>query len=147
MEKKDNRTSVELRLLKIQETSFFIDSTELSSIENVIDKNFNIEFGLRVEFNIETNNFVLHFMVKYIHGGIKILELITANHFEINNLKELIVLEDKKFKDTKGIMPMLVNIAIGTIRGILIVKTAGNILSDFPLPIVNSQEVCKVLLK
>ena len=76
-----------------------------------------------------------------------ILELQTSHIFEIIDLNNLVEIKDDVITDVSGITPTLVGIAIGTIRGLIISKTAGTPLADYPLPIINPQLLCKNLLR
>lgn len=140
------KTEIQLRLLKVQETGYLINSGVLDTISKIDASKIAIEFGVRLDFKQEREQLVLHLSIKYaypIENKMKsIVELTTANHFEIKGLKDIIEVKDNKFKDSKGILPTLLGVAIGTIRGILVVKTSGTILTDFPLPIMNPTELC-----
>lgn len=140
------KTEIQLRLLKVQETGYLINSGVLDTISKIDASKIAIEFGVRLDFKKERDQLVLHLSIKYaypIENKMKsVVELTTANHFEIKGLKEIIEVKEDEFKDSKGILPTLLGVAIGTIRGILVVKTSGTILTDFPLPIMNPTELC-----
>lgn len=65
----------------------------------------------------------------------------------VKKMEELI--DTKKsdvFKDNSGIFPTLIGISVSSLRGILVVKTAGTPLSEFPLPLVNPTDICSQLI-
>ena len=146
MDNNQSKTEIQLRLLKVQETGFFMDSVLLSTIEENKPDLFNIEFGLQVEPKVSQNILNLHLIVRYIltanSQSEKVVELQTSNSFEIIDLEKLMSISDSEITDNNSIIPTILGVALGTLRGILVVKTAGTILADFPLPIVNPTELC-----
>ena len=49
---------------------------------------------------------------------------------------------EKKDKiEIKELMPHFINVAIGTMRGIIVAKTAGTSLAKYPLPMLDAQAV------
>jgi hypothetical protein len=135
---------IEMKFSKIQETVFYINTEELNIIESFNPDILNIEFGFKVDFQIEVDTLVIHLMVKFQYDSqnIKLLELITANTFQIKDLKEYVKVSDNAFQDNIGFMPTLIGLSIGTIRGILHTRTQGTKLAEHPLPIVNPTELC-----
>jgi hypothetical protein len=135
---------IEMKFIKIQETGFYINTEELNFIENYNPDGLNIEFGFKVDFQIEADTLVVHLMVKFQYDAqnIKLLELTTANTFLIKNLKEYVNISDNAFQDKIGFIPTLIGLSIGTIRGILFTRTQGTKLAEHPLPIVNPTELC-----
>jgi hypothetical protein len=146
MDNNQSKTEIQLRLLKVQETGFFMDSVLLSTIEENKPDLFNIEFGLQLEPKVSLNILNLHLIVRYIltanSQSEKVVELQTSNSFEIIDLEKLMSISDSEITDNNSIIPTILGVALGTLRGILVVKTAGTILADFPLPIVNPTELC-----
>lgn len=142
---------IEIRLIKVKETNFCLNTEVLDSITDFDINKIQIEFGLKAEPKFEDNIFTLHILVKYMYPinerPEKITELTTANTFKIKELKDIIKCNDNEIQDTIGILPTLVGVAVGTLRGILIVKTAGTILSECPVPIINPTELCEGMKK
>lgn len=136
---------IKIKLLKVEETGFFLNSIVLKSLEENNSEDFNIEFGMQIQPQTEKNILILHLIIKYRHDKERFLELHTANSFEIENLEKLMIFEEKNIIDTHKVMPTLLGIAIGTLRGILVVKTSGTTLSAHPLPIINPTELCNNL--
>ena len=66
------------------------------------------------------------------------------SQFEIKNLKELLVCQEvQSFEDKANIVPVLLNISISTLRGIIVTRTAGTPLASFPLPVVDIRQVIR----
>ena len=148
MQKKEEQIQIQLKLKKVLETGYFFDSALLSSFINLDLLKINIEFGFKIDVDISTNLFILHVLVRYQYPKEneleKILELTSSNYFEIENLDNLIEMSnDEGIKDKANILPTLLGFSISTLRGILVVKTAGTVLADYPLPIVNPTDICK----
>ena len=138
---------IQLRLIKVQETGFFMDTAKLSSINKTDHELFNIEIGLQIIPDLTNEIIDLQLIVRYLlneHAvNIKVVELQTSNLFKIFNLSNVLSITDKDLTDENNVIPTLVGIALGTLRGILVVKAAGTILSEYPIPIVSPTDLCK----
>ena len=51
--------------------------------------------------------------------------------------------KEEEITDQAGIIPLLLDIATNTIRGVMVAKTAGTVLIDYPLPLVNMKDLSK----
>ena len=61
--------------------------------------------------------------------------------FEVKNLSQFIVFKDNQVIKVNHIMPHFLNVAVGTMRGILVVKTAGTNFSKYPLPMIDVNQL------
>ena len=151
MENGSTNIEIQLRLIKVQETGFFMDTSKLSSITSSDPELFNIEIGLQVLPYLTEDMLDLQLTVRYLmredSKSIKVVELQTSNQFKIYNLSNVISITDKELTDKNNVIPTLVGIALGTLRGILVVKTAGTIMNEYPIPIVNPTDLCKGIHK
>lgn len=139
---------IQIRLVKVKETSFFLNSSLLEKIETKDLNNLQIGFGLNIKPEMLKNTLNISLIVKYQSSpneDDKILEIETSNIFEIIDMEGLIEDKGDKIEDKAGITPTLVGIAISTIRGILVAKMTSTPLEDYPLPIVNPTELCNNL--
>lgn len=141
-------TEIQVRLLKVQETGFFLDSILLNSVAKFDFNIMQVQFELGFNFDVNADLFNLHLSVRYLYpidNEIKkITELSSDNQFFVQCLTNMIQLDEKdQMTDKIGILPTLLGIAIGTLRGMLVVKTSGTILADYPLLIVNPSELLK----
>lgn len=147
MENITSNMEIQLRLIKVQETGFFMDTAKLSSITSTDPELFNIEIGLLVIPDLTKDFLDLQLTVRYLlhedSKNIKVVELQTSNLFKIFNLSNVLSITDKELTDKNNVIPTLVGIALGTLRGILVVKAAGTILNEYPIPIVNPTDLCK----
>lgn len=151
MENITSSMEIQLRLIKVQETGFFMDTAKLSSITNTDPELFNIEIGLQVLPDLTKDLLDLQLIVRYLlhedSKNVKVVELQTSNIFKIFNLSNVLSITDKELTDKNNVIPTLVGIALGTLRGILVVKAAGTILNEYPIPIVNPTDLCKGIHK
>lgn len=151
MENITSSMEIQLRLIKVQETGFFMDTAKLSSITNTDPELFNIEIGLQVLPDLTKDLLDLQLIVRYLlhedSKNVKVVELQTSNIFKIFNLSNVLTITDKELTDKNNVIPTLVGIALGTLRGILVVKAAGTILNEYPIPIVNPTDLCKGIHK
>ena len=136
--KKENK-EIKVKLLKIQETGFFIDPPLLKDIDNgASHRNFDIEIGFNLPKSTEGNDFELKTIVRYFHLleqnpenkdikpiRKKALELETSNLFEFDDLGKYLTFKDDGLEDNSNVVPLLLSVSIGTLRGILVTKTAG----------------------
>lgn len=138
---------IEMKLLKVKEVGFCLNTEAIDSISDFDINKLQIEFGFKADPKLDVNIFTLSILVRYMYEIDakleRIAELSTANVFEINDLSSFIKCNDEGIQDVSGILPTLVGVAVGTLRGLLLAKTAGTILSDYPLPIVNPTELCE----
>jgi hypothetical protein len=130
---------VEMRIASISEDSFEMYPGKMD--ENSQDKEIQIGFSTRIQTDEENNLFTLHFGIRYILSGELLLESIYKFVFEVKDLKSFIVIKDDKSITVDSLMPHLLNVAVGTMRGILVVKTAGTSLSKFPLPLIDANKL------
>ncbi len=154
--KKDNK-EIRVRISKIYETSFFIDLPLLKSDDIETSRaNFEVEVGFNLPDNVEGNTFEIKTVVRYHHlpkhdgedqaiNPIrkKVLELSTSNLFEFDDLKEYFSFEEGGLEDKFDVLPILLNVSIGSLRGYLVAKTIGTCLSDYPLPLINIEAFLK----
>lgn len=140
--KKDKQ--IQMKLIKIMETGFQLNPVidSITDLDNVI-----IQVGFKVDTPSIKNTITLWLQVKYLNSKSLneqvIAEIETATTFELTPLEAALHFQKEQFEDQAGILPSLLNIAIGTIRGILHIKLAGTILGSLPLPILNAEELCK----
>ena len=142
-----NEKEIKIKLLKVQETGFYIDSILLESLSGKSLEGFNINFGLQIQPQTQQNILILHLTIEYQFEQNKILVLQTSNSFEIDVLNEIMEFNEKNIVDKKRILPTLLGVAIGTLRGLVVAKTSGTILAEHTIPIINPTELCDHLFK
>lgn len=128
-----------MRLISVSEMKFYMDQSIISNIENpnMIQLGFqNVVFP-----DIQTNTIAINFGVQYSYNNEVALESIYKFSFYVENLNNYVDLQDDGKFIVKNIMPHMLSVAAGTMRGILVVKTIGTELSKYPLPMINIMEL------
>lgn len=80
------------------------------------------------------------FGVKYFYKNEEILECIYGFSFVVENITKYIKMNADKSVKVEVIMPKLLTIALGTLRGVILAKTEGSPIAACPLPIVDIDE-------
>ena len=128
-----------MRLTSVKEVSFMMLPGKLGNDVNPED--VQMGFSSQINPDMENNQFTLLFGVRYETGGEPILESIYQFVFEVKNLKQFIVFNDDQSITVNHLMPHFLSIAVGTMRGILVVKTAGTNFSKYPLPMIDINQL------
>lgn len=130
----ERNCDVQINLDSINEVSFSI-FTNKCDVSNVKD----IQLGISNSVAIDTgNNTVkLTFGVIYSQHNDTIMDCVYDFIFSVHYLQSVIGLTSNGSVEIKDIMPDLLSVALGTMRGILVVKTAGTLISRFQIPMID----------
>ena len=109
--------------------------------DNVNPDAIQIGFSSQINPDVENNIFNLVFGTRYEFEGKVVLESLYKFEFEVKNLSQFIVFNDDQSITVNHLMPHCLSVATGTMRGILVAKTAGTILSKFPLPMIDANQL------
>lgn len=142
---KTSTPPIEMRLHSINEVSFSMKSG-LTGNEDRGDE-LQLGFMNRLNPEIEKDMFSMDFGIQYTLNGQVLLECIYQFVFDIKSLSEYVIINESGKIHVKDIMPHMVSVAVGTMRGILVVKTAGTDLSKYPIPMIDPIELCKNFAK
>lgn len=130
-----------MRLLSVVETRFIIDDSRFQE-NNPDPEDMKICFSYNLNPDPENDKILLTFGVRYnIADDVTVLESVSAFSFEVIDLKNFIEKDDSGNMHVSSIVPHLINVAVGTMRGILLIKTSGTKLAGYPLPLVNVEEL------
>ena len=129
----ESNGNIQMRLISVNEVSFMMLPGKIT--EEVLPENIKLGFSSQIQPEVENNKIALVFGVKYELEEDELLECVYRFEFEVRDLAQFITIEDNDNITITYIMPHFVSVAIGTMRGILVVKTAGTNLSKYPLPI------------
>lgn len=135
----EENVNIQMRLASVSEVSFMMSPGELG--DNVNPDAIQIGFSSQINPDVENNIFNLVFGTRYEFGGKVVLESLYKFEFEVKNLSQFIVFNDDQSITVNHLMPHCLSVAIGTMRGILVAKTAGTILSKFPLPMIDANQL------
>lgn len=128
-----------MRLVSVNEVSFMMSPGKLG--DDVRSDDVQIGFSSRIQPDIESDMFTLVFGVRYETAGEAVLESLYRFVFEVKELKQFIVFNDDKSITVDHIMPHFLSVAVGTMRGILVVKTAGTNFAKYPLPMIDVNQL------
>lgn len=135
--------NIQMKLVSVNEVSFMMAQSKVG--EDFDPATMQMGFTSQVQPDVEKDIFALVFGVRYDVAGETVLESIYKFVFEVKDLKQFVVFNDDKSVTVNHIMPHLLNVAVGTMRGILVVKTAGTVLSKFPLPMIDVARLNTIL--
>ncbi len=93
--------------------------------------------------NVDQNFISVAFGAKYSYDGEELLQCIYAFDFNVMDLKQYVQFGENKNVTINVIMPYLLDVAMGTLRGIIVAKTYGTPLYNYPLPIINIEQLIK----
>lgn len=114
------------------------DNAEL--LDSVTPETLGVQFITQTLVERETGQVGVKAGVKYVFGKIEIFRLETLTAFEIKDIASVISIDrqQKRINFSVDIVPTFLNVAIGTLRGILVEKMAGTPLGKYPLPLIDS---------
>ena len=128
----EENVNIKMRLASVSEVSFMMSPGKVG--DNVNPDAIQIGFSTQIQPDVENDIFSLVFGTRYELEGDVVLECLYKFVFEVKNLSQFIVFKDNQVIKVNHIMPHFLNVAVGTMRGILVVKTAGTNFSKYPLP-------------
>ena len=138
------QSNVQVGLRAVNETSFTYHSEMISG--EFDPKNVRLGFKNRIAaLDVEKNFISIEFGVKYSYGNDDLLESVCKFDFNVLDLKNFVIANPDKSVKINVIMPFLISTALGTLRGVLLARTGGTRLHEFPLPIINPEQLIKGL--
>jgi len=150
MDKSKNK-EVNIQLLKVIEIESFLNFDALNSIKDFNVDHMELEIEMNIDVREEVDQVILAMMIKYYYPSentkVELLILKTSNVFQVVDVKEFFSKYTTNVVDKFGILPNLLSVALGTLRGIIVVRTVGTILENHPLPMLNPVELCRNLEK
>ena len=124
-----------MRLATVSEVSFMMSPGKVG--DNVNPDAIQIGFSTQIQPDVKNNIFNLIFGTRYELDGDVVLESLYKFEFEVKDLRQFIVFNDNQSITVNHLMPHFLSVAVGTMRGILVVKTAGTNFSKYPLPMID----------
>ncbi len=140
-----NDHNIQMRLISVSENSY---KTDFSIIPNEIMPE-ELEVGFCNHIIPPTDGedtIILDFGVRYCYLKEVCLDCNYKFTFEVIDLSKYIETDQETIK-ISNIMPHLISVAIGTMRGILVIKTSGTKLSNYPIPMLDPNDLLKNLSK
>lgn len=124
-----------MRLASVSEVSFMMSPGKVG--DNINPEDMQMGFSSQIQPDINSDCFTLNFGVRYELSGAVVMESVYSFVFEVKNLKQFVVFNDNQSITVNHLMPHFLSVAVGTMRGILVVKTAGTNLAKYPLPMID----------
>ena len=135
----EENINIQMRLVSVSEVSFMMSPGKVG--DDVSPDSMKIGFSTQIQPNVQNDIFVLLFGTRYELNGEVVLESIYKFVFEVKNLAQFVVFNDNQSITVNHIMPHFLSVAVGTMRGILVVKTAGTNFSNYPLPMIDVNQL------
>ena len=135
----EDNINIQMRLVSVGEVSFMMSPGKVG--DDVSPDSMKIGFSTQIQPNVQNDMFVLLFGTRYELNGEVVLESIYRFVFEVMTLAQFVVFNDNQSITVNHIMPHFLSVAVGTMRGILVVKTAGTNLSNYPLPMIDVNQL------
>ncbi|WP_289225402.1 hypothetical protein [Bacteroides acidifaciens] len=127
--------NIQMRLQSISEVAY---NTDMSKIcDDVNPDDLQVGFANKILPDIENNVISIVFGVQYLYENEKVLDCIYKFSFEVIDLSRYVIIDGDNIT-INHLMPHFLNVIIGTMRGILVVRTAGTLFSKYPLPILDA---------
>lgn len=140
---KDSKINIRMKLASVEEISFMMSRNRLS--EDSDAQGIQVGFANQICPDVDNDKISLVFSVRYESGGETVLESIYEFSFEVENLGQFVTLHNDQSITITHLMPHFLNVAVGTMRGILVAKTAGTAISKYPLPIIDINQLQDIL--
>ena len=131
--------NIQMKLLSVDEVRFMMVSDAIN--DNTDPEAIRIGFSTGIEPDLENDKFSMVFGIQYVISESVILESVYRFTFAVVNLAHYIVFNDDKGITITHLMPHFLSVAVGTMRGILVVKTAGTAFARYPLPIIDVNQL------
>lgn len=138
----EKNKEIQIQIKSIKEICFSQSHVEETSS---FEEELKFSFGFSIKVNKEDNLVDIMVGVRYGHLDKIILECQYSIVFLIDGFNEVIFIEEGKqeFQADDNFIATLLAVGFGTLRGIVVVKTAGTILNNYPFPIVNPTEIAQ----
>lgn len=130
---------VNIALVKIQETAFrFNTDFDYNGYDR---EKITVGYGQKfhVDIQAQTVGVELTFIFSDKTSNIDLVTLSVNSIYAISNLSDILMVEDGVYKTNEDhVIPKIIKLSIGTMRGILYMKLKDTVLSDMFLPLIPS---------
>lgn len=131
---------VNIALVKIQETAFrFNTDFDYNGYDR---EKITVGYGQKfhVDIQAQTVGVELTFIFSDKSSNIDLVTLSVNSIYAISNLSDILMVEDGVYKTNEDhVIPKIIKLSIGTMRGILYMKLKDTVLSDMLLPLIPSE--------
>ena len=131
--------NIQMKLLSVDEVRFMMSSDAIDESTN--PENIKIGFSNGIDPDVERDRFSMIFGVRYMVDNELILESVYRFTFEVVDLVRFVTFNQDQSITINHLMPHFLSVAVGTMRGILVAKTAGTAFALYPLPIIDINQL------
>ena len=132
-----DRIAMQIRLVKIEELSYKNVTRQDSDIREPV----LVKLLLNVLPDVSSNTIELNVGVIYHTHSRDLLNYEIKSTFEIGEIDAILRVRDYSVSIAPELLSILVGISIGSLRGMLVLRTKGSIFENYPLPIINVTEL------
>jgi len=137
------KPKVQVKLLQIKELSFHCNDI-LENLDNKeIDEDLEITLGFNFEPDIKDETIKANTIVTFSFKEEEFLKYENQLSFSVINIDKVFIKDGENIKIKDDFLVTLINISIGTTRGLLAKTTLGKKINEFPIPIIDSEEIMK----
>lgn len=134
--------NIQIQLLSVDEKKFKSDLDE--NLADVINNStLQFKIGYTLQPNKENSSIVVEVAAKYLFNERELLFLAASLTFKFPEFDEIFDLKEDQILEKVTVIPTLINVAIGTLRGMVASKTSGTFLKSFPLPLIDPNSLLK----
>jgi hypothetical protein len=139
-----NEKQIKFQIIDVRELSFSYDEMPIEKISfKKLGKNLVI--GINYALNIDKKDNILKLKTRVLYKmkgtDAPILKYTNEILYQIEDLENNINITKDIINIDDEFLAILLNISIGTIRGMIAVKTMGKIINKYPLPILNPKKI------
>lgn len=127
---------MQIRLVKIKELSYK-NVTEQNDIQEPV----LVKLLLNVLPDVNRNIVELNVGVIYHTYSKELLNYEIKSIFEIGEIDAVVQIKDYSVSVAPELLSILVGVSIGSLRGMLVLRTEGSVFENYPLPIINVTEL------
>lgn len=144
------KESINLGLMEVEELSSTYSDIEKALQTKVVQENFQYGLQFRITHHSQSNEIKVFVVVvvncKIDESEIKLIKQEVAFTFEVKPMEHAIKFKGTKASVNKDLLDTLVGVCVGTIRGIILARSAGFFIRKFHLPLVNPHDINKGLI-
>lgn len=138
--------NVQFGLRGVNEVNYIYRPEKLE--DNIDPQLLQISFMNNIRgLEVEKNFISIVFGARFSYKNENILECVYGFDFNVKDLSKFVQYGEKNNVTINVIMPYLLDVAVGTLRGLILAKTYGTPLYKFPLPVINIEQMIKGMRK
>ena len=116
----------------------------LENLDNKeIDEDLEITLGFNFDPDIKDETIKANTIVTFSFKEEEFLKYENQLSFSVINIDKVFIKDGENIKIKDDFLVTLINISIGTTRGLLAKTTLGKKINEFPIPIIDSEEIIK----